>query len=119
MDKVIWTKPKIWTKNNGTKVIWINIAWEQILCGLNKFRQKTFGQKELGQVGYGLKCFAFFDLIFIHCVTSLTEADTVYKKYLSERLWDIILMAKFMLDKDISDKPILEKMILDEVLFSF
>ena len=31
---------------------------------------------------------------------------------------DIILLAKFMLDKNTLDKPILDKMILDEVLFS-
>ena len=40
------------------------------------------------------------------------------KSILPNVIQDIILLAKFMLDKNTSDKPLLDKMILDEVLFS-
>ena len=34
---------KMWTKNNGTKIIWTKLVWEQRVSGL-----KDFGQKRIG-----------------------------------------------------------------------
>ena len=39
---IIWTLSyialsKIWTKNHGTKFIWIKLAWEQVVCKLKEF----------------------------------------------------------------------------------
>ena len=48
---------KTWSKNHGTKIIFTKIAWEQIVCGLKEFGQKSIGQKLLDEVGHALKCF--------------------------------------------------------------
>ena len=80
-------------KYYSSKDIWCNnMSFNVILSKI------YLSYKFLDQVGHGLKCFG--------------------RKYLAERLKDIIVLAKFMLDKNNLDKPILVKIILDEVLFS-
>ena len=57
LDKTYIGLNEMWTKNNGTKIIWLKLAWEQRVSGLKDFGRKIFGQNVLDQVGQGLKCF--------------------------------------------------------------
>ena len=47
----------MWTKNNGTKIIWTKLAREQRVSGLEDFGRKFLDKKVLNQVGQGLQCF--------------------------------------------------------------
>ena len=38
----------MWTKNNGTKIIWTKLAWEQRVSGLKDIGLKIFGQECIG-----------------------------------------------------------------------
>ena len=44
-DKTFIGLNEMWTKNNGMKIIWTKLAWEQIVSGLKDFGRKIFGQK--------------------------------------------------------------------------
>ena len=50
MDKTYIGLNEMWTKNNGTKIIWTKLVglWEQRVSVLKDFGRKIFGQKSIG-----------------------------------------------------------------------
>ena len=62
LDENPWDKTyiglnKMWTKNNGTKIIWTKLAWKQRVSGLKDFGRKMFGQKSIGPSWPRIKMF--------------------------------------------------------------
>ena len=56
-DKSYTGPNEMWTKNNGTKIIWTKLAWEQRVSGLKCFGRKIFGQKCIGPSWSRIKMF--------------------------------------------------------------